>query len=76
MINATMYEQHIVVKITGGDEEFEQDLFRLRQDIPIYDRKMDLENKCWKIKNPTKYQHIPWVRAAISDRSRQTQFPI
>jgi len=71
MLQCTMYENTMKIKVSGSETEFKKDLMRMAKIIPKSDRKFDKSLKAWIITNPARYICIPEIKAAIEDRKRQ-----
>ena len=71
MLQCTMYEKTMKIKVSGADAEFKKDLMRMVKTIPARDREFIGAQKAWIISHPERYVCIKEVKAAIEDRKRQ-----
>lgn len=71
MLQCTMYEETMKIKISGHRDEFERDRIRLCEAVSRADRCYDGAIKAWVIKNPHRYMNVPEIKAALDDRKKQ-----
>ena len=75
MITAVAYDGYIEVRIIATHySEFEQDIVHLQHIIDAQDREYVSHKRVWKIHNPGKYIHLPFVKSALLDRKKQMSF--
>jgi hypothetical protein len=82
MLSATLYGDCVHIKILNEqgpasksmrNTRFFQDLKRITDDIPSYDRYYDPEHKTWLIKHPERYSHVSYIANAVRSGRMQPE---